>query len=120
MYPQLAHLRKSADQEDETRHPQLHEAYQRSQKMDQIKNEKKMDYLNHLESKTTDFGGTYKDKNEQYWCAPNGHCNNTMTYYNEKSDYCDIANCYTDSGVVPNFNDACDEFGCHNYLGNLD
>jgi len=59
---------------------------------------------------TTATGG-YTDP----YCASNGYCNNTMTYYNEKGDYCDIANCYTDSGVVPNINDACDEFGCYNY-----
>jgi len=59
---------------------------------------------------TTANTGSYKDP----YCAPNGYCNNTMTYYNQNGDYCDIANCYTSAGVVPNHNDACDAYGCWN------
>jgi hypothetical protein len=55
------------------------------------------------------------------YCASNGYCNNTMTYYNEKGQYCDIAYCYTyhadlkEPNGVPNINDACDRFGCYNH-----
>ena len=59
----------------------------------------------------TQHTSTYDDP----YCAPNGYCNNTMTYYNEQGEYCDIANCYTSAGVVPNHVDACDEYGCWNY-----